>query len=322
MKTTKFFLLLALLLWVAAGFSLSCGGEDDDGPITLNGEVSDDNVAVDDDTVGDDAEDDADDDATDDDTMGDDDDGTTDDDATDDDVMDDDADDTTDDDTTPAGVPMITIPGGEFGMGCPTADDGRCGRKYHVASVTTFEIDRYEVRSEHYRTCQDAGTCVGGGGDRCLTAGTPTCSINHQQATDYCAWVGKRLPTSAEWERAARGDGGHDYAWGDVWDPLKTNWCDGTACDGTVDGYVQGAPVDAFPAGASPYGVEQMTGNQLEWASDLVACDNGDDCAVVRGGSWGPPNGMGSPTDGLLAWNELKDPVWGGAPHMGFRCAR
>jgi len=215
-------------------------------------------------------------------------------------------------------VPMITIPGGEFGMGCGSPDDPNCSGNYHIVSVATFEIDRYEVQAFHYQACKDAGVCAGMGSD---SSHLPARGVDWYQAGKYCTWVGKRLPTSAEWEKAARGtEGGHMYPWGDTWDPLKANWCDGPvyACDGSVDGYQSTAPIDAFPAGASPYGVEQMAGNQMEWVADLATCDYGE-CAIVRGGSWGP---MGSPTGALVTWFEGKDPLYGSAPHLGVRCAR
>ncbi len=241
---------------------------------------------------------------------------------------------------------MISIPGATFEMGCTGEDEPRCAQDLHTETVEDFELDRYEVLREDYLVCVADGVCtppffavdpmlsIPEGDD------VPVGGIDHTQAEIYCEWADKRLPTSAEWELAARGpDGGNSYPWGDDWDPSLCNGCDTpwtietehsdyTECDGSVDGYSGMAPKDAFPEGDSFYGVAQMCGNAFEWTSDPWEATegSGEDLSgeywVIRGGGFGPFNGMGDATNGLLAWKEQKDPTNAAGDHIGFRCAR
>ena len=238
----------------------------------------------------------------------------------DDDQEDDGADD--DDDDIDELDEMIFIPGAQYGMGCPSADDSRCEYSYQIVEVNDFYIDQYEVTYLKYAECIEDGYCT-------LLQYTetdpkaPAQGINWYDAGDYCQWREKRLPTSEEWELAARGpDGGHDYPWGDQWDPLFANWCDGTDCDGSVDGYKDAAPVDAFPENQSPYGVRNMCGNMMEWTSNQVEFPGYDTSCTVRGGAYAPANGMGDPNGALLAWMKMGDPPHGGGSHIGIRCAK
>jgi len=236
-------------------------------------------------------------------------------------------------------VEMILIEGATLGMACSAPDDARCAHDYKEVEVDSFSIDRFEVDSLHFNECVAAGVCdpaffeADAATEVVVAEGMPAAGIQWHQARDYCEWIGKRLPTSAEWELAARGaEGGHDYPWGDEWDPAKCNGCDTepdpnggfqgySPCDGSVDGYVGAAPIDAHPNGASPYGVEQMCGNILEWVSDPITLENGETVYAIRGGGWGPSNGMGHPEQGLIAWAQLMDPPNAGGDHIGVRCA-
>jgi formylglycine-generating enzyme required for sulfatase activity len=88
----------------------------------------------------------------------------------------------------------------------------------------------------------------------------PVLQVTYDQAAAYCAWRHKRLPTEAEWEKAARGTEGRKYPWGNDWDPKRVN--------GWGEPYRYTAPVGSVPEGASPYGAVDMAGNVWEWCYD------------------------------------------------------
>lgn len=219
---------------------------------------------------------------------------------------------------------MVLIPGASFGMGCPSIHDRRCDKYFRQTRVDSFYLDILEVSQADFQRCIDAGVCRSIPPD-CRRYAAPSRSpaqcLTWDNAKTYCEWLGKRLPTSAEWELAARGpDGGHDYPWGNKWHEDWANWCDGRDCDGSIDGYAGAAPIDAFPRNVSPYGVRNMAGNVVEWTSTLSTIK--PNMYILRGGCYRPNNGMAQPTDGLLSWREIGDPPERNADHMGVRCAK
>lgn len=183
---------------------------------------------------------------------------------------------------------MVSVPGGEFAMGCNEAVDSECEdneKPQRKVDVPGFRIDRTEVTVEAYRQCVDAKRCTppDTGEERFCNWGQagrekhPINCLDWNQAEAFCAWAGKRLPTEVEWEKAARGTDGRVYPWGNTWDLPKGNVYE------TYDGHKETAPVGSFPDGASPYGALDMAGNVWEWTADWLR--NGE-FRLIRGGSW------------------------------------
>lgn len=186
------------------------------------------------------------------------------------------------------GAEMVIVPEGEFIMGLKDAEPLSELNPLRRVYLKAFYVDVYEVTNDRYRRCVDAGGCTmpswiidyppapheeGKSWYFDKTMGNfPVVGATWRQAVDYCRWAGKRLPSSAEWEKAARGVNGRTYPWGDEWDGKKANWDDA----GKVDGFKKIAPVGSFPDGKSPYGAMDMAGNVREWTDDLV----------LKGGSW------------------------------------
>jgi formylglycine-generating enzyme required for sulfatase activity len=148
----------------------------------------------------------------------------------------------------------------------------------HDVFLSTYLIDKYEVRNGQYRAFMaitgaspvfgtDAAADDGGGDE------FPVMGITWELADEYCRWVGKPLPTEAEWEKVAHGAAGHKYPCGDTIDRTRANYSadevrpTGQFGDST-DGYWGRIPVGTYPAGASPYGLLDMAGNVSEWVSD------------------------------------------------------
>lgn len=155
----------------------------------------------------------------------------------------------------------------------------------------------------------------------------PVTGIDWQYAQAYCAWRGQRLPSEAEWEKAARGPNGSEYPWGEVFDPKITNTGDDANSDAeSEDGY---APVGSFPKNKSPYGAYDMAGNAWEWVEDwykpypnatFKSEQFGEKMKVIRGGS----GGIGHYALGYFfrgATRQFMDPKLTGED-IGFRCAQ
>ncbi len=169
--------------------------------------------------------------------------------------------------TAPDG--MIGVPGGRFKMGLDHPKAIPDEQHEHMVEIQPFFLDRTEVTNRAYDECARAGVCrkpawkdtVKAGFEKYETFRTPlrpVSSVSQGDATAYCKWKGKRLPTEAEFERAARGSDFRMYTWGDE-EP-----------SGELSVYRQAvtAPVGSKPRGAGPYGHLDLSGNVWEWTSD------------------------------------------------------
>lgn len=193
---------------------------------------------------------------------------------------------------------MVAIPPGVFLNG---SNDFRMDeRPQHQVYLDGFSIDRFEVTNVQYARFLEANDHPAPGYWRGVRyppghAEMPVVALSWQEASEYCTWVGKRLPTEAEWERACRGDQGQVYSWGDVWKPGFANimlldeseslairmgsdaaW---QLAHDVVSGIAEGPsgaslrPVGSFPLDRSPYGVFDMLGNASEWVQDWYNWD-------------------------------------------------
>jgi formylglycine-generating enzyme required for sulfatase activity len=148
----------------------------------------------------------------------------------------------------------------------------------HQVRVSDLWIDRTEVTVEQYRRCVAAGLCLeppyASGARRFDRPELPVVMVSWYDASSYCAWAGGRLPTEAEWERAAKGIAGtgRRYPWGNVYNAMLSNhgkigWEDFDA----TDGFLELSPVGSFPDGRTPDGIDDLAGNVEEWVSDYYA---------------------------------------------------
>jgi formylglycine-generating enzyme required for sulfatase activity len=181
-----------------------------------------------------------------------------------------------------AGHDRVAIPGGPFTQGSTRGEeDERPARK---VTLKAFAIDRTEVTRGDYAACVDAGRCKPSGDKTDGQAKLPVTGVDWTDGQAYCKFAGGRLPTEAEWEKAARGTDGREYPWGNELDCTRANWGNFEG-EGPCAGKNPGHPVAVgqYPSGASPYGVLDMGGNVWEWVADKYDQDPGR--RVVRGGS-------------------------------------
>lgn len=210
----------------------------------------------------------------------------------------------------PGDVPqgMVLVPEGEFIMGADNrAPDEKPARKVQLKA---FYIDKHEVTNAEYKEVFPNHNFQEG------QEQYPVSGVSWSEATRYAQLVGKRLPTEAEWEKAARGEDGREYPWGDEFD---VEYCNSE--ESNIRSTVR---VGRLLGGASPYGCLDMAGNVYEWTADWyeaypgnteIARDYGQVYRVLRGGSFKTPQ------FDVRASRRFFDKMDEKKPDYGFRCA-
>ncbi len=202
------------------------------------------------------------------------------------------------------GMPQVYVPAGVLRMGgLDVYSIDRDESPAHTVSLDAFWIDQLEVTNAMYMLCVQAGACtspVDWASDRRFSyfnneefKDYPVVHVTWGQASAYCAWAERRLPTEAEWERAARGDDFRNYPWGD--EPPNEIYAN---FDRLIN---DTSRVGSYAVGASPFGALDMAGNVWEWVADLYSGGyynispehnpsgpetNGTNLRVIRGGSF------------------------------------
>jgi iron(II)-dependent oxidoreductase len=240
---------------------------------------------------------------------------------------------------------MLRIPAGQFQMGSnpdhveQAADWCNCSKRnfedeqyLHKVHLDGYYIDQYEVTNQQFKAFVDASGYVTDAEHKRETStwrtlytegkdNHPVVWMSWNDARAYCKWAGKRLPTEAEWEKAARGTNARLWPWGNEWDADRLN--------SSVSGRKTTTPVGSFEDGASPYGAMDMAGNVWEWVNDWHAAgyyqsgndhnptgpEGGED-RVLRGGGYN--NGLHE----VRCAHRHKGGQTGYAPDHGFRCAK
>jgi len=242
---------------------------------------------------------------------------------------------------------QVYVPAGEFKMGSTRSEDPQALDEelpQHIVSLDAYWIDQTEVTNAQYALCVAAAACTKPKDTSSLSrasyynntqyASFPVIYVTWDQAAAYCKWGGRRLPTEAEWEKAARGPDGRFYPWGNTFDGSRANYCDINCVNAWKDshyddGYTDTSPVGDYPDGASPYGALDMAGNVYEWVADwfgpysriqqsnptgpVIGLEH-----IIRGGSWGDDqvhirSAVRSHVAALPAYQ---------SNFIGFRCAR
>jgi formylglycine-generating enzyme required for sulfatase activity len=237
---------------------------------------------------------------------------------------------------------MKCIPAGDFIRGAD--DDAKDQRPKSTIFISTFFMDTYEVTNAQWKECVKAGICrkkAGPAYKGFSGKNQPIVGVNWFDARDFCQWKGKRLPTEAEWEKAARGPSGKIYSWGDEKATCKRAIIEEGGEKGCGHGEApKWATADVGSMAAGEYGLYDMAGNSWEWVADWYTksyadcgkdcegpdpkgpCGGADECEghrhrSVRGGSWWWPWKYARGQ-----WRRAHLP--GNKPyhHFGFRCAK
>ncbi len=238
-------------------------------------------------------------------------------------------------------VNMVLVPTGPYSMG---ADSFTASQPIHTVHVPAFYMDIYEVTNAQYRAFCDSTSrpyppALGFDGmpgffndmpnyfSNPTYANYPVAMVSWDDARAYSAWAGKRLPTEAEWERAAKGntDNRH-WPWGNTWIAANANIANSSA-----DRYAKTSPVGTYPNGISPAGCYDMAGNVSEWCEDDYHESYTD--APTDGSPWiDSPRGSSRVLRGGSGFGNFSfarcdyrgahlDPA-ARYPNVGFRCAR
>ncbi len=224
---------------------------------------------------------------------------------------------------------MIEIPEGPFTMGISDGDPDE--GPVHPVYLQTFYMDLKEVTQADYEKFvkmtkreKPKVPVFEDKIEKLINPDFPVVGLTWNDAFGYCRWAGKRLPTEAEWEKAARGEGKRRYPWGNKFEYSFAN------VDGVDDGFQYLAPVGSFEVGRSPFGLYDATGNVAEWVADDYEADyyqkapyrdppgpkTDDVFKVIRGGSWRESR------LGARVTKRFSAKMWRTDATVGFRCAK
>jgi len=247
------------------------------------------------------------------------------------------------------GMVMVYVPAGNFIMGATAEDALAECQKYrsdcqlnsfineqppHQVYLDSFWIDRTDITNKMYALCVNVGVCKSPTNTSSYTRSSyygnsthdnyPVVYVDWNMAKAYCEWVGRELPTEAQWEKAARGTDGRVYPWGNSIDcSLSNYWGKSNGCVGDT------TEVGKYPNGASPYGALDMAGNVWQWVADWYDPNYYNNSPlsnplgpasgtfrVLRGSSWNNDSNTYARSAGR-GW------MWPAAPsyNYGFRCA-
>ncbi len=221
-------------------------------------------------------------------------------------------------------VEMVEIPAGSFTMGSDDTDPNEAPA--HVVDLPTFFMDKFEVTNADFAMFVEATgyqTEAELRGDKKTwrnynsegKASHPVVKVAFNDAQAFCAWLGQRLPTEEEWEKAARGTDQRSFPWGNLWDTTRANV--------RLSGLRGTTAVGSFSSGASPYGVEDMAGNVWEWTDSPYVAYPGStyqdpqysaEARVTRGGGWFDDQKQVSTTNRSAALPQTAN------DDLGFRC--
>ena len=231
--------------------------------------------------------------------------------------------------TPPIG--MVLIRAGTFMMGSNNGHHDE--QPVHKVTLSAFYLDKHEVTVKDYRRCVAAGKCAALDNARELFSGTncnstrrnrpkhPINCLSWFHAVSYCEWIGKRLPTEAEWEYAARGTAARTYPWGEEARDASRAVVEGVVLEGKTE------PVCSKPAGNTPEGACDLAGNVWEWVADWYGAYSSEAQTDPRGPEQGSERVYrgGNFSDYISVRGSLRAhivPGLVGNLMFGFRCAR